>query len=56
MKEQYKEYKDLTELDIDLKLEILNKLNQLKNTIEALGFFSLATNLILITYIITKGF
>lgn len=50
-----KEYKDITELDIDLKLEILNKLHRINNTQEALGFLSLVQFLMLI-YILTKGF
>lgn len=49
-------YTNITELDVDLKLEILNRLNQLKNTTEALGFLILAECLILGMYIVTKGF
>lgn len=48
---------DMMELGMKLEdVELENKLNRLQNTIDAIGFFSLTNMLILLTYIVTKGF
>lgn len=41
---------------VDRMLELENKINKLENTIDAISFFCLVNSIILIIYILTKGF